>query len=60
MKKITEATRESIFELFLNGVDLDFGFETEHVYYKYYGRIKEIDLKKLYNLLRHGDRNVGF
>lgn len=46
MKKITEATRESIFELFLNGVDLDLGFETEHVYYKYYGRIKEIDLKK--------------
>lgn len=51
MQKITEITRRSIFDIFLNGIDLDWGFETEHICYKYYGRVKEIEfLGKLYNL----------
>lgn len=29
MQKITEITRRSIFDIFLNGIDLDWGFETE-------------------------------
>lgn len=51
MQKITEITRRSIFDIFLNGIDLDWGFETEHICYKYYGRVKEVEfLGKLYNL----------
>ena len=50
--KITQLTRRDIFNLFINGLDVDLIFgNTQHVTYPYYGSLTEIDfLNRLYNL----------
>jgi hypothetical protein len=50
--KISSITRKDIFNLFTNGLDIDFVFsESQHVTYPYYGELTEIEfLKRLYNL----------
>lgn len=51
MKQITEITRRDIFALFLYGMDITELFVSEHIHYRYYGKLNEIDfLKRLYDL----------
>lgn len=57
MKQITKITRDKIFDLFCNGYDepsyLSIGIYDEpiHIYYPYFGKLKEVDfLKKIYLL----------
>lgn len=51
MKQITEITRRDIFGLFRNGIDIVYLWDSERVYYNYYGKLDELDfLRRLYNL----------
>lgn len=50
-KKITNITKRDISNLFINGLDIVYVFDTEHINYPYYGVLSEIDfLKRLYDL----------
>lgn len=51
-KKITALTRRDIFNLFINGLDLNLLFgDTQYTTYPYYGLLTEIEfLNRLYNL----------
>lgn len=51
MNRISELTKRDIFELFRDGIDIDYSFISEKAIYPYYGRLEEIDfLKRLYDL----------
>ena len=51
VQRISEITKRDIYDLFLNGFDLDDFFATEKVTYPYYGRLEEIEfLNRLYDL----------
>jgi hypothetical protein len=64
MNKITEITRRDIFELFKNGRSIEwdfFGNEINRAYYRYHGRLSEIEfLKKLYPLDTMPSSDVRF
>lgn len=51
LKKISGITRRDIFDLFINGINQDFFWGEEKIYYPYYGRLEIVDfLKRLYPL----------
>ena len=51
LRKISGITRRDIFDLFINGINQDFFWGEEKIYYPYYGRLEIVDfLKRLYPL----------
>lgn len=51
MNRISQLTKRDIFDIFQNGLDLGYFFDTDKVIYPYYGCLEEIEfLKRLYDL----------
>lgn len=51
MNRISEITKRDIRELFCDGIDIEYYFDTKHITYPYYGRLSEIEfLNRLYDL----------
>lgn len=51
MNRISELTKRDILDIFQNGLDLGYFFDTNKVSYPYYGCLEEIEfLKRLYDL----------
>lgn len=51
MNKISNITKQEIYEIFFRGIDKELLFGMENVKYDYFGKLKEIDfLKRIYDL----------